>query len=299
MKRKTDSSERRSIRVKLVYVALFVVLLTLFTGLVLPFSGAIDLIFPPAEPCTLADQIIASNMRKPVGGCPAGSGNDVITLHDSITLNKSLPRITGTITVEGNGHTIDGNGKHQIFDVKGGTLHINNLIMTRGKAYEGGAIELADNAELVLSNSTISDSSATFGGAIHGDYSRITVVDSVLINNKAADSGGAIYDVSTDGTLEIAGSTFVGNSGQEGGGFYKRWSRAIIQESTFTDNKAEAGGGFYSNHADIILRKTRLENNTAREGGSVYRKGGTMELHDSIIYGKNIGPEVYVTAGKW
>lgn len=296
MKRKTDVSKYRPIRMKREYVALLILLLALFSGLALPFSGALDLIFPSAETCTLAEQIIASNTRKSAGACPAGTGDDVITLHDSITLDRSLPRITSAITVEGNGHTIDGNGQHQIFDVKGGTLHINNLIMTRGKAYEGGAIELADNAELVLSNSTVRDSSATYGGAIHGDDSLIRVVDSVLINNQAAESGGAIYDVSTVHTLEIVGSRLVGNRGKQGGGFYKRWSSAIIQDSTLTENKAEAGGGFYASHADLSLRKTRLENNTAREGGSVFRKGGTMELHDSIIYGKSIEPEVFVTA---
>ena len=280
-------------RMKHINVALLLVFLALLSGMAIPFSGVLDLVLSPMPTCTLADQIIASNMRKAVRGCPAGTGNDVITLHGSLTLNRSLPRITSTITIEGKGHTIDGDGKYQIFDVMGGVLHINDLIMTRGKAYEGGAIELGDGAELLLKRSTISDSSGTYGGAIHSVESWIKVVDSSFINNSAVEEGGAIFDKGDLHTLEIKDSTFIGNSSANGGGFYKLWSSVHIENSTFKNNTADNGGGFYAKYADVRVRDTRLENNTAREGNAVYRLGGTMELHDSIIVGKGSGPHVY------
>ena len=298
MMRGKELNKRRPRRINHKRIALLLAVLALLSAVVMPFTGILERVFSPNETCTLADQIIASNMRRAVRGCPAGTGNDVITLHDSITLNRSLPRITSTITFEGNGQTIDGDGKYQIFDVKGGTLHVNDLIMTRGKAYEGGAIELADGAALVLSRSTISDSSATSGGAIHSDDGWIKVVESSFVNNSAAEDGGAIYEKGELHTLEIKDSTFAGNSSENGGGFYIRWSSVLIENSTFNNNTADKGGGFYAKYAEVSVRNTRLENNSAREGNAVYRLGGTMELNDSIIVGKGSGPHVYKSADK-
>ena len=47
-------------------------------------------------------------------------------------LTEPLPPITGTITIEGGGHTISGDAKYRIFEVNGGRLTINSLTMTDG-----------------------------------------------------------------------------------------------------------------------------------------------------------------------
>ncbi|MYD10044.1 MAG: hypothetical protein F4X02_08365 [Chloroflexi bacterium] len=282
MKRKADVSKQRPVRRNSVFVALFIVLLALVSGLALPYSGALDLIFSSAKPCTLADQIVASNTRKPVGGCPAGTGDDVVTLHDSITLTGSLPRITGTITVEGNGHTIDGKDKYQIFDVKGGTLHINNLIMTRGKAYEGGALELADNAVLVLSNSTISDSSATNGGAIHGVSSNIEVVRSSFVRNKASKNGGGIY--LSNAKLHLSASTISHNRSKVGGGISSKMSKLTIMNSSVSHNRSDKGGALWSSNSKIEIYESALERNSVDLlGGAIASENSRLKVKLSAL----------------
>ena len=83
-----------------------------------------------ASTCTLADHIRSANSNTSIGGCPQGTSHDIITLSEDITLGEALPPITGTITIEGNGHTIDGDFRHRILDVDGGRLRVNNLTLT-------------------------------------------------------------------------------------------------------------------------------------------------------------------------
>ncbi len=82
----------------------------------------------PPPPCPLALRITAANTDAPAGGCPAGSGHDVITLTDDIALDAPLPPITSEIAIEGNGYTISAADRFRIFDVNGGALTISNII---------------------------------------------------------------------------------------------------------------------------------------------------------------------------
>ena len=80
--------------------------------LVVPFI-AVAALFAATAPssasvCTLADHIRSANTNTAVGFCPAGTSHDIITIAEDITLTEALPPITGTITIEGGGHTISG-----------------------------------------------------------------------------------------------------------------------------------------------------------------------------------------------
>ena len=61
-----------------------------------------------ASDCSLADHIRSANTNTAVAGCPTGTSHDIITITEDITLSEPLPQITGTITIEGGGHTISG-----------------------------------------------------------------------------------------------------------------------------------------------------------------------------------------------
>ena len=87
-----------------------------------------------ASVCSLADHIRAANTNTAVGACPKGTSHDIITITEDITLTEALPAITGTITIEGGGHTISGGRMFRIFDVRGGSLTINNLTLIDGRA---------------------------------------------------------------------------------------------------------------------------------------------------------------------
>ena len=273
MKSKSKGRPRRRM-----YIALILLLILAFTGFAIPFRGLLS----PGPPCSLADQIIAANDDKAAGGCPAGDGIDTIRLHDSVVLSRALPAITSAIVIEGGGHTIDGGGKHRIFDVRGGVLHIDDLTIIGGEAAKGGAILLSRGAELVLNRSEIKDSSAVIGAAIASEQSKVSLIDSKFLNNSASGNGGAIHHTSSE--LSISGSRFVGNRGSYGGGVFTIRSDVRVHDSTFEENRAEAGGGIYLQDADARISGASLQNNrTDLNGGAIYSYRGSLTVSDSQI----------------
>ena len=118
--------------------------------------------------CTLYDRIIAANSNRAAGACPAGSTHDIITITEDIALRLPLPPITGTITIEGGGHSISGDGKFRVFTVNGGNLTLNDLTLKDGKTEDGGgAIHVRNGGWLTVNGSTfIGNSAGLSGGAI-------------------------------------------------------------------------------------------------------------------------------------
>ena len=158
-----------------------------------------------------------------MGGCPQGTSHDIITITEDITLNEALPPIRGTITIEGGGHTISGDGKYRIFDVgSGGRLTLKELTLTEGYLNgSGGAIRLRNGATLTVENSTFKD---------NWGY-----------------RGGAIAMVSGDVVATISGSSFVGNQSElEGGVFLLHGGTATISNSSFVDNNRGKCAGVVS-----------------------------------------------------
>ena len=68
-------------------------------------------------------------------------------LTTGIVINKT------NFVINGNGHTLDGNGMSRIFDVTGENITINNLNFINGKGNIGGAI-VADAKNTVIDNCT-------------------------------------------------------------------------------------------------------------------------------------------------
>jgi hypothetical protein len=56
--------------------------------------------------CSLADAIAAANTDAPVRGCASGAGSDEIQLTGDVTLIEPLPLVFGTVTFEGNSHSV-------------------------------------------------------------------------------------------------------------------------------------------------------------------------------------------------
>ncbi len=166
-----------------------------------------------ASTCSLADHIRSANSNTSVGGCPRGTSHDIITITEDITLSEALPPITGSVTIEGGGHSISGKDAYRIFDVNGGTLDLTNVTLTQGNGGKevGGAIRLRNSAQVSIAGSTLGDSLATGGGAIAmaGSGNTLTVSSSSFVSNRAEEDGGAI--LADGGTLQISESTFERN----------------------------------------------------------------------------------------
>ena len=243
--------------------------------------------------CSLADAITASNTDTATGGCTAGSGVDTISLSGDITLSAALPQITTGVTINGNGHSIDGASTYRIFHINtpynsdGNSaaqriFAINNLTMRNGFASEGGTIVVegarADNlASLSLTSCNVYNSrSSGNAGGIHASNTLLNMgANTLMSGNSAAHSGGGIWaDHSTVNV--IGGSTLTYNaSGVYGGSILAMDTTLKLEDAAVTHSTAtDQGGGiafFRGSGRTMTINRTVINDNTAgMSGGGIH-----------------------------
>ena len=202
-----------------------------------------------------------------------------------ILINKS-------ITIDGQGFTINGNNLARSFYVNASGVVFKNITFIKCKSDNGGAIYSASDVTIEhcnfsynnaenggaaylaggnINNSIFTNNSATYGGAVY--YSeRGNVTSTEFINNTAATSGGAIY---FEKKGYITNSTFTNNVATEnnGGAAYFKKTGTIIN-SEFIKNSApgnNGGAAFFKDNEATIVNSTFI-NNSADKGGAVYVK---------------------------
>jgi hypothetical protein len=219
---------------------------------------------PPVDNgnCTLAEAIIAANTDAAVDGCTPGYADDIIELAPTIyTLSQvdnvsergptGLPIITDTLTIMGNGATIERSEapdtpEFRIFHVNdAGTFELDNLTLHNahlltGNSYQtkGGGI-LSLNTALNLQQVTITDSRASGGGGgIYMDSDSwdtypipLTITDSNFTSGDDTNSSISTYRTA----LSISNSTFEIDAGTA---LMLKRSDIVLDNSTFIDTSA-------------------------------------------------------------
>ena len=267
---------------KRLYLALVLILLAMLSSQVLPYEGLINQFLDSQQPkCTLMQQIQAANLDRAVGECPAGDGADTIELTSNVVLTSDLPPIRSDITIIGNGHEISGADKFSLFSLHQGTLTLHDVRLTRGRAWEGGAIRLGPATEARLQDVTISESSAQNGGAIYSQRGTVTISNSSLRHNQAIGSGGAIYNL---GELTITASSLHENRAKSAGAIYSNDTLSVSNTSIFQNLAERFGGGIMSKGSDnaSLVHVTVVEN-AADQGGGIYITGKSVRLINSLL----------------
>ena len=236
---------------RLLRLIAFLIVASLF-GTVLAAEDVIEL----SAGCTLYYAIVAANTDTESGACPAGRGADTIRLTAEITLERELPPIVSTISIEGEGYSISGDDQFRIFHVdKDGALSIRDLLLTQGFAKRGGAI-LNDG--------------------------RLSVVNSRLNKNASERGGSAIYNAG--GALTVDSSTFFGNLSKYGtyeGGAIANRGDATISRTLFTHNESPKGSAI-NNHGDMRISQSTLAANVGEYGGTIDNRGWLTIEQSSI-----------------
>jgi CSLREA domain-containing protein len=332
----------KSIRIFPSFV-LIIILLALTTGM-RPLAPAasinvtifIDEYNDTSTGCSLREAITAANTDFPYGGCPAGSGADIIQLPAGIYLLTRAGSVeesnvsgdlditsemtwvgTGSVTIDAGGDT--GLGDRVIENSNSGTLTLNNLTITGGRAPDGSddagggiynahSLTLAD--VIVTGNHAGDGSSGGEGGGIY-NYVNTTLIitDSVISNNRAGassgvstgGSGGGIYMNSgallsiTNSSItdNVAGAGVSGTGGPGGGIYFYSTSDTIITGSTISGNTAGSstgtvggyGGGIYA-ATHLTLLNSTISGNTSgssTSGSSRPGSGGGILVYDSAL----------------
>ena len=190
----------------------------------------------------------ASSLSAEIDAANRSSDRHTVALSADITLDTSLPALTGSLKIEGNGYTISGDDEFRIFDVNGGTLHIENLTMTEGRAaVNGGAIRLSNDSQVTIVDSIFANNTAKHGGAIatpittERERNFLDQFDILVGFGEAAD---------TTETNEVA---VEGNRG-----------RLVVTNSRFVGNIAEASAGaIYAAGGSVDITNSHFEKNCA------------------------------------
>ncbi|MFS8853132.1 hypothetical protein NW832_10105, partial [Synechococcus sp. R5-16] len=232
--------------------------------------------------------------------CSAGSGADTIVLSAGTTYTLSIDDdgsghqtdsgannddldITSTITIQGNGATIQrdtsvkcdlngsaAKGEFRIFHVSsGGKLNLQSVAIKGGCAdganfpdTAGGGVFVEVGSQLAVSKVQISSNGAfSFGGGIH-NLGTVTIDAAGISDNRADQEGGGIYNGS-GGKVTVTNAGIVNNgAGKEGGGIYNLGT-VTIDAAGISDNGAgQEGGGIYNGSGGkVTITNTGISNN--------------------------------------
>lgn len=206
-----------------------------------------------------------------------------VGIYTSVVIPKSL-------TIDGQGHTIDGKNAKTIFTISSvSDITLKNIIFKNGYSTgNGGVINGGGAHNLQIINCTFKDSVApTHGGAIFLSQSNNVVIDSCdFINNAANETfstrGGAIYWIYPQGGT-LTNCNFIKNTAHYGGAVYIEYANGLHQyNNRYNDNIAtNFGGDMFCDDSNANLHDCNFTNSHADNyGGSIYWKASNTVMYN-------------------
>ncbi|WP_339132576.1 MAG: choice-of-anchor Q domain-containing protein [Candidatus Electrothrix sp. GW3-4] len=284
-----------------------------------PIQGhAAEIVVDAAGNCTLADAIIAANTNQAQGWCGPGDDDaiatDIITLETDVVLDDpqldedARPPIISSIIIEGQGHTIDGNGGvGYVLKVStgpydddpciGGELTLNNATVTGGNHAHlpgnGGGLTNACWGTLTLNKVTVTGNDAYGnGGGIFSSPSSILTLNNVTVSGNSADgNGGGIYieAMSIFGEMMLNNVTVSGNTaGGNGGGIYVG-GLAFWDGGGVTVNSSIISGNEVTGVGNEVYIGSRFPDVTAAMAFNFF--GDSGESESEAFYGSGFAPD--------
>ena len=200
------------------------------------------------------------------------------------------------ITINGNGHALDGNNKAIFYNAATNTT-LNNLIFMNAQYESGSAVynsgllilnnvtfinnsagagaAIMNFGSVILNGCTFINNSANMGAAISNGGS-VILNDCTFINNTAG-SGGVIYNM---GVMDFDGAVFINNAAQFGSAICNDGAVDLV-DGVFINNSAEHSGTVY-NGGLLDLVNGVFINNSAQQGGAIIN-AGSVDLVNGVF----------------
>ncbi len=247
----------------------------------------------------------------------AAREGDVIRLtrdyvYDAKFLLKNGIFINKNITIDGNGHTIDGRGKSRIFNINYGKHFQYNKVILKNIKFKNGRGRFYGGAILNFGNLTVDNCyfarnyAGTAGGAINS-LGCLNLKNSKFYKNTAGGDAGAVFSLTLknginffekffnntnatedlellfsiimSSTLQpgkdhISNCVFTSNRANgNGGGAVYAFSHIDIKSCTFNYNRANGKGGAVFACKDLFIKNSKFNyNKVSQYGGAVYFK---------------------------
>ncbi|WP_298517607.1 Ig-like domain repeat protein [uncultured Methanobrevibacter sp.] len=186
-------------------------------------------------------------------------------------------KVEKSLTIDGDGHTLDGNGDDCILKINedGISVILKNIVFKNGKSDKGAAILNTHSS------------------------SALTIQDCEFKDNYARDCGGAIY---SKGSVDIKDCKFNDNYGDNYGGAIYADKEVKVRDTSFDDNQAVLeGGAIYCGGKTTVInsqfRNNKADGTTTKKcyGGAIYSVGEcNIDLgYFGDNYAENDGGAVY------
>ena len=134
-----------------------------------------------------------------------------------------------------------------------GTATLTNSTVSGNSALQGGGI--LNSGNLTLINTTVSGNTGNLGGGIRNSSNTImTLTNSTVSDNTATSNGGGLY-MSDLGTAILTNTTVSGNnSSGNGGGIWNGYDLTLTNATVSNNTSGGAGGGIYNSVPFNIFR---------------------------------------------
>ena len=242
----------------------------------------------------------------------AENPNQKLTVRLLTNTNSSTQISQDTnVTLDLAGHTITGIGGKPALTVESDVAIIGGGTIS-GTATDGGALLLRNNANVTMTDTTITNSRAAYrGGAVCVDSgSSFTLGGGSTITGCQAGRGGAVYVI--DGSFTQTDDAVITNCSVfenaafsacgYGGAVYVAKGIYTLQNGSVTNNSATQNGIIYianNSGAEFTMTNGKISGNTCKNG-TIYQAGGTMTLAGGSITGNTCtesGGGVYQNGG--
>ena len=195
-------------------------------------------------------------------------------IFNGVQLDDCYMNITGTLIIDGNGHTINAKGYCKIFEITGANVTLTRIVFVNGNA------------------NGVNDSGSNNGGAIYWKGANGTIYDCDFMNN-TADNGGAVF-VDNDGEFGTINKTYFEYNHASGKGGAVDWnaSNGKIVDSTFKDNWAQYGGAAFRGSQSAMgygHNNTFINNYAEINGGAMDWNSTGGNVTDCKFYNNHAG----------
>lgn len=232
-----------------------------------------------------------SSLQSKINNASSGS---TITLDRDYSYDENLKSngiiIDKDLTINGNGHKLDGKSKSRMFIILYGFMGnyrvtLNNIHFVNGYTpYDGGAI--LNFANLTVNKCTFTNNRAhDCGGAINS-VGYLNCRNSNFNKNVAGGDGGAVFSLSFENSFLFYHNIYVNRTIDEKLEFIItltatpniKFLKDRVTHSTFRNNvaKGRGGGGIYAFSHINVASSTFISNVAGEKGGAVF---GNMNLY--------------------
>ena len=241
------------------------------------------------------------------------SPGSTLTLYDDYAYTEGTDRTIGIaiypttkdITIDGNGHTLDGKRVARILYVNAGATNIvvKNLNFVNGYQQAGaGAIYWGGESGTVTDCNFTSNIADKSGGAILWSAAKGTITNNRFekcVSN--TQSGGAIYCNEETQQTTISNNVFTDNSVKTcGAGIGSAGPNSIISNNKFMSNWAdESGAALYTSGANSkIINNEFIGNKVKGSGGAIYIETNGI-IMDGCYFKDNFASEEAGGSMRW